>query len=105
MQLQYVSRYYTPFEFLTRAILQVYSHPWHTWEYDAARLRMTCDAMIVFFFFDDASDVVSAPEVQAMANIMMDALRNPHKPRSQDEWVGGEVIRQYVLVLDSTSIQ
>jgi len=30
-----------------------------------------------------------------MANIIMDALRNPHTPRPKGEWIGGEVTRQF----------
>jgi hypothetical protein len=34
-----------------------------------------------------------------MADIIMDALRSPHKARPKGEWVGGEVTRQYVCSL------
>ena len=47
-----------------------------------------------FFYYDEYSDVASPEEVQVMADIIMDALRNPHKPRPSEEWVGGEVTRQ-----------
>ncbi|KZV73706.1 terpenoid synthase [Peniophora sp. CONT] len=63
--------------------------------HDAARLRTACDVMALFFFFDDSSDVVSPEEVLVMVDVMMDALRNPHKSRPVDEWIGGEVTRQF----------
>lgn len=50
--------------------------------------------MNMFFVYDEYSDVAHEDEVQVMANIIMDALRNPHKPRPKGEWVGGEVTRQ-----------
>ena len=59
-----------------------------------ARLRTGCDLMNMFFVFDEYSDVAHEDDVQIMADIGMDALRNPHKPRPEGEWVGGEVTRQ-----------
>jgi len=50
--------------------------------------------MHVYFIYDEYSDVAHEDEVQVMANIIMDALRNPHTPRPKGEWVGGEVTRQ-----------
>jgi hypothetical protein len=50
--------------------------------------------MNMFFVFDEYSDVAHEDDVQVMADIGMDALRNPHKPRPEGEWVGGEVTRQ-----------
>ena len=48
----------------------------------------------MLFVFDEYSDVAHEDEVRVMANIGMDAVRYPHKPRPKDEWVGGEVTRQ-----------
>ncbi|KAI0291779.1 terpenoid synthase [Multifurca ochricompacta] len=62
---------------------------------DKARLRTTCDLMAVFFLFDEYSDVADEDEVQEMVNIIMDALRNPHTPRPEGEWIIGEVTRQF----------
>lgn len=59
-----------------------------------ARLRTGCDLMNMFFVFDEYSDVAPEDEVQVMADIIMDALRNPYQPRPKGEWVGGEVTRQ-----------
>lgn len=50
--------------------------------------------MNMFFVFDEYSDVSHESEVQIQADIIMDALRNPHKPRPCWEWVGGEITRQ-----------
>jgi hypothetical protein len=50
--------------------------------------------MYTYFIFDDFADVAHYDDVQAMADITMEALRNPHTPRPKDEWVGGEVTRQ-----------
>lgn len=58
------------------------------------RARTGCDLMNMFFVYDEYSDVAHEDDVQVMADIIMDALRNPHKPRPEGEWVGGEVTRQ-----------
>ncbi|KAI0036496.1 terpenoid synthase [Vararia minispora EC-137] len=62
---------------------------------DKARLRTGCDLMNMFFVFDEYSDVSHPDEVQVMADIIMDALRNPHIPRPVGEWIGGEMTRQF----------
>lgn len=59
--------------------------------------RIGCDLMNLFFVIDEWSDVANAKETRKYADIVMDALRNPHKPRPAGEWVGGEVTRQYWL--------
>ncbi|KAH8981971.1 hypothetical protein EDB92DRAFT_1820051 [Lactarius akahatsu] len=43
--------------------------------------------------------VAHEEEVQVMANIGMDALHNPHKPRPKGEWIGGEMTRHYNPVI------
>jgi hypothetical protein len=46
-------------------------------------------------FVDIETDMASDDhEVRKQMNIMKDAIRNPHKPRPQGEWIGGEVVRQ-----------
>lgn len=52
--------------------------------------------MNLFFVIDEYSDIAPVEEVRQQKDIVMDALRNPHKPRPEGEWVGGEVARQYV---------
>jgi len=50
--------------------------------------------MNVSWVYDEYSDVAHVDDVRAMADISMDALRNPHTPRPKDEWIGGEITRQ-----------
>lgn len=50
--------------------------------------------MNIFFLFDEYTDVKTASEVKEFNGVIMDALSNPHKPRPQGEWVGGEIARQ-----------
>ncbi|VDB91865.1 unnamed protein product [Peniophora sp. CBMAI 1063] len=64
-------------------------------DHDTAHLRTTCDLMNNFFYLDEVSDVAPLEEVKAMADITMDALRNPWQPRPVGEWIGGEIIRQF----------
>ncbi|KAF7376984.1 Terpene cyclase [Mycena sanguinolenta] len=59
------------------------------------RLRTGCDLMMLFFTFDEYTDVLPAPEVRRYADIVMDALKNPNKPRPEGEHVVGEVARQF----------
>lgn len=56
--------------------------------------RIGCDLMNLFFVFDEWSDISSAYETRLQADSIMDALRNPCKPRPTGEWVGGEIARQ-----------
>ena len=64
-------------------------------------LRTGCDLMNLFFIVDDTTDASSAEDVRIQADIIMDALRNPHKPRPDGEWVGGELARQSVCPLNT----
>lgn len=50
--------------------------------------------MNLFFVFDEYSDIATADVVREQADIIMDALRNPHRPRPVGEWVGGAVTKQ-----------
>ena len=50
--------------------------------------------MNLFFLFDEYTDVEPAHVVSEMADIVMDGLKNPHKPRPHGEIVLGEVARQ-----------
>jgi len=58
--------------------------------------------MNLFFVFDEKSDISDEYETRAQADCIMDALRNPHKPRPPGEWIGGTITQQYVT-LASTS--
>ena len=53
--------------------------------------------MNVYFIVDEYTDVEAPPRVSEMVEVMIDALRNPDKPRPKGEVILGEVIRQYVL--------
>ncbi|TFY62379.1 hypothetical protein EVG20_g6722 [Dentipellis fragilis] len=73
---------------------------------DKARLRSGCDMMNLFFIIDEYSDVANVSEVKEQAKIVMDALRNPNRPRPKDEWVGGEIARQFwELAMKTASAQ
>jgi Delta6-protoilludene synthase len=51
--------------------------------------------MNLFFVIDEYSDIAHEEGARAQAGIVMDALRNPNKPRPTGEWIGGEISRQY----------
>ncbi|KAG1822454.1 terpenoid synthase [Suillus subaureus] len=57
-------------------------------------LRNICDIMRILFVIDEYSDVSKPSDVREQKNTVMDALHNPHKPRPEGEWVGGEMTRQ-----------
>ncbi|GBE81078.1 terpenoid synthase [Sparassis latifolia] len=59
------------------------------------QLRTGCDLMNVFFVFDEYTDNEPVDVVKQIAEISMDALRNPHKARPAGENVVGEITRQY----------
>lgn len=50
--------------------------------------------MNLFFIFDEYTDDLDENGVQALADISLDALLNPDKPRATDESPIGEVTRQ-----------
>ncbi len=51
--------------------------------------------MSLYFVIDEYSDVADTKLARIQADIIMDALRNPLKPRPAGEWVGGECTRSY----------
>ncbi|KAJ7474115.1 terpenoid synthase [Mycena latifolia] len=59
--------------------------------------RVGCDLMNLFFVIDEHTDVASTETAREQADIVMDALRNPYKARAENEWIGGEVARQFWL--------
>ncbi|KAJ7112783.1 terpenoid synthase [Mycena crocata] len=59
--------------------------------------RVGCDLMNFFFIIDEYSDVADANGARIQADIIMHALKNPHVPRPEVEWIGGEVARQFWL--------
>ncbi|KAH8886432.1 terpenoid synthase [Thozetella sp. PMI_491] len=62
-----------------------------------AGCRIGADLMNVFFVFDEWSDVSDEKECRRQADIIMDALRNPHKSREEGEWVGGRAVQEFWL--------
>ncbi|KAF9067338.1 terpenoid synthase [Rhodocollybia butyracea] len=62
---------------------------------DPAHLRSACDLMNCFFIFDEYSDVAEPDVVRKQADIIMDAIHHPHIPRPQDEFIVGEIHRQF----------
>ena len=52
--------------------------------------------MQALFTLDGFTDVEPAPVVREIASIVMDALRNPDKPRPAGEVILGEMMRQCV---------
>lgn len=60
----------------------------------AARLRDACDLMSMFFLYDELTDHESEKGASAIAEIIMDALRDPAKPRPPQESIMGEIVRQ-----------
>ncbi|KAI1428000.1 isoprenoid synthase domain-containing protein [Xylaria sp. FL1777] len=69
------------------------------------QVRSGCDLMHLFFMFDEHSDKSGPAEAWNQARIQMDALCNPHKPRPQGEWIGGEFTRQFWLRIPETATE
>jgi hypothetical protein len=49
--------------------------------------------MNLFFLFDDYTDVENEAATKEMADIVQDALRDPHKIRPEGECILGEIAR------------
>ncbi|KAG1869402.1 terpenoid synthase [Suillus subalutaceus] len=58
-------------------------------------VRSACDYMNLAIVIDEYSDVSEEGDVRKQKDVIMDALRHPHKPRPKGEWVGGEIARQF----------
>lgn len=56
--------------------------------------RAGCDLMHLYFMFDEHSDRSEPSEVRKQKDAILDAFRNPHVPRPEGEWIGGELARQ-----------
>ncbi|KAJ3967193.1 terpenoid synthase [Lentinula raphanica] len=61
----------------------------------AEHLRTCCDFINLTFVYDEYSDACNAQEARRLANIVMDALRNPDLPRPQNESILGEITKQF----------
>jgi hypothetical protein len=53
--------------------------------------------MALFFIYDEFTDKVDGDGARFYADMVMDAIRNPHKARPQGEPKLGEIARQYVF--------
>ncbi|KAI0642058.1 terpenoid synthase [Trametes meyenii] len=62
---------------------------------DGDLLRVGCDIMNLFFVFDEYTDVLDASGTQELADIIIDAVKNPWRPRPSGESVVGEITRQF----------
>lgn len=51
--------------------------------------------MNLFFIVDEWTDVSNEAQSRSMVSIILDALQSPHRPRPNNEWVGGEIARQF----------
>jgi hypothetical protein len=65
--------------------------------HDKDGCRAGCDLMNLFFVIDHHTDIADPMVARKEANIIMDAIRNPHIDRPPGEWIGGEVARQFWL--------
>ncbi|KAG1830853.1 terpenoid synthase [Suillus variegatus] len=57
--------------------------------------RVGCDLMNLYFIFDEYTDFKNEALTKEMADIVFDALHNPHKKRPEDECILGEITRQF----------
>lgn len=55
--------------------------------------------MNFYFVYDEYTDVMDKDGAQCIANIVMNAFRNPDTPRPEGESFLGEMARQYVPLL------
>ncbi|KAF7296929.1 Terpene cyclase [Mycena indigotica] len=55
--------------------------------------RIGCDLMNLFFVIDEHTDVAATAVVRQQADMIMDAIRHPNRPRPVGEWIGGEIAR------------
>ena len=58
--------------------------------------RIGVDLMNVLFLLDEYTDTEPAHGVHKIVDIVIDALRNPAKHRTEGEVVLGEIVRQSV---------
>ncbi|KAJ7071622.1 terpenoid synthase [Mycena amicta] len=57
--------------------------------------RIGCDFMHLVFVIDEHTDVSEPAVARQQADLVMDAMRNPHQPRPPGEWIGAEVARSF----------
>ncbi|KAL1938253.1 hypothetical protein VTO73DRAFT_11897 [Trametes versicolor] len=62
---------------------------------DKDHLRAACDLMNVFFVFDEQTDIADTARTRELADIVIDAVRHPDRPRPEGEPIVGEITRQF----------
>ncbi|KAK0611352.1 terpenoid synthase [Immersiella caudata] len=60
-----------------------------------AQALAACKLMVLFYVYDEFTDIEGPKVGSQLASIVMDALRNPHKPRPAGEFAIGELARQF----------
>lgn len=70
---------------------------------DKDRLRVACDLMALFYIFDHFTDNVDGKGARIYAEVVVDALRDPHTQRPRGEPKLGEITRQFWLRAKRTS--
>lgn len=50
--------------------------------------------MNVFFVFDEQTDIADTARTRELADIVIDAVRHPDRPRPEGEPIVGEITRQ-----------
>ncbi|KAJ3508128.1 hypothetical protein NLJ89_g5926 [Agrocybe chaxingu] len=58
-------------------------------------IRFGCDLMNIFYVFDEYTDIADGDGADKIRDIIMDAFRNPHKPRPEGELLVGEMARDF----------
>jgi len=64
-------------------------------------IRLGCDLMNLFYVFDEYTDIADGEGASKIRDTVMDAMRNPHKPRPEGELLVGEMAREFVTILDT----
>ncbi|KAJ6537518.1 terpenoid synthase [Mycena vulgaris] len=75
---------------------------------DKEHFRSAADFMAALYCFDEYTDQGDEEFVQQAADIVKDALRNPHKPRPEGEFPIGEVFGQFwarTVPISTASVQ
>ncbi|KAK0492607.1 terpenoid synthase [Armillaria luteobubalina] len=88
------------FDLCDYSLLASLSHTTATKE----QLRTACDLMNLFFIFDEYTDNETPDVVRQYAEIVKDALRDPFKPRPDNEVVLGAVAQFWALGIKTSSI-
>ena len=57
-------------------------------------IRFASDLMNLVYVFDEFTDIANGKGASDIRDIIMDALRNPQKPRPEGELLVGEMARK-----------